>query len=89
MALNLGPQAFEAVQSLRNNNDWRAFTDALQGQMSAMMHTAIECPVENRQDATGYARALRDVVATIAQMELAKPGHMPRPQVRMREKENV
>jgi hypothetical protein len=86
MALNLGPIAFEAVQRLKNNEDWRSFVDALEAQMGQMMHAAIECEVGHRQDATGYARGLRDVVATIALMERApgRSGPMPKPAVRMK-----
>jgi hypothetical protein len=85
MALNLGPMAFEAVQRLKNNEDWRAFVDALEAQMGMMMHAAIECDVSHRQDATGYARGLRDVVAIIALMEKpTRSGQIPKPAVRMK-----
>jgi hypothetical protein len=83
MALNLGPIAFEAVQRLKNNEDWRAFVDSLESQMGVMMHMAIECAVDHRQDATGYARGLRDVVAIIALMEKpSRSGVVPKPVIR-------
>jgi len=86
MALSLGPEAFEAVQALKNNSDWRAIIEALHVQVSSLMHAAIEIPVEHRQDATGYARGVRDVWSILMQMEKpTRGGHPPKPAVRMKE----
>jgi len=82
MALNLGPVAFEAISVLQNNADWKLFVDALEEQMSTLMHRAIEGPVADRADATGYARAVRDLVAHIQQITKPLPGgRAPKPVV--------
>lgn len=75
MSLNLGPVAFEAVINLQHNPAFKDFKDALHDQMSSLMHRAIEGPVADRADATGYARAIRDLVAHIEQIENPKPGN--------------
>lgn len=83
MALNLGPQAFEAVQGLRNNPDWKILMEAVHVQWSTLMHAAIEIPVDQRQDASGYARGVRDVWTILTQMEQpAGSRHNPRPLVK-------
>lgn len=90
MALNFGNEAFEAIQSLKNQRDWRVFVDALQAQLSVVMNNALEGPPEGRQDATGYARALRDVVAMIQFLEKpTRGGQVPKPTVKARELTNV
>ena len=80
MSLNLGSTAFEAIQTLKNNSDWRTVVAALDEQMSLFMNRALEGPPADRADATGYARALRDLRAHIEQCE--KPDHRnPKPRV--------
>ena len=87
--LNLGPQAFDAVQGLRNSSDWKIVMEALHAQWSALMHAAIEGPVEQRQDGTGYARGVRDVWTILTQMEQpAGSRHNPRPLVKPKERDN-
>lgn len=86
MALNLTNDAYEAIQALKNHREWRIFVDALQAQMSVMMNNALEGPPEARQDATGYARGLRDLVAMIAFLEKpTRGGQVPKPMVKARE----
>ena len=68
MAINLGPVAFEAIKSLQNNSDWRLIVEALEDQLSNLMHRAVEVPPPERVDATGYARCVRDLVAHIQQV---------------------
>ena len=84
MAVNLGTAAFEAITNLKNNSDWRQFVAALDEQMSAFMHKALEVPAGyERIDATGYARSLRDLRAHIEMIENPLPGNrVPKPQVR-------
>jgi hypothetical protein len=83
MALNLGPAAFDAVTNMKNTRDWRAFVDALREQMNVFMHKALEVPYHDRQDATGYARGIRDIVAHIELVESpATPNRNPKPQVK-------
>jgi hypothetical protein len=85
MALSLGSEAFDAVQALKNSKDWRVVMDAMHTQVSAVMHSAIEGPVEQRLDQTGYARGLRDMHSALLNMESpSRSGQMPRPQVRPR-----
>ena len=84
--LNLGNEAYEAVQRLRNNSDYRALLDALEQQQSTIMHFAIDAPVEQRQDMTGYARGLRDVVSMLRYLEKpSRGGQVPRATVRVKE----
>lgn len=87
MAVNLGPEAFAAMQRLRHNDDWRAIVDALQVQMSSFMNQAVDIPIDHRVDATGYARALRDLVAHIAHVETGE--RMQKPVVKAREPARV
>ena len=87
MSLNLGSAAFEAVTNLKNSSDWRQVVTAIREQMSAFMHKAIEVPVEQRADATGYARALRDLAAHIEMIENPAPhpgNRVPKPPVSVR-----
>jgi hypothetical protein len=91
MSLNLGPEAFEAIRRLKNNSDWRAVVAGLHEQMNNFMHRALETPVDDRQDATGYARGLRDIRAHIELVEEQGTGasRNPKPGVRVRESGNV
>jgi hypothetical protein len=57
--LNLGSEAFDALQRLKNTEDWRTLREAMQEKMSALMHNAIE---SGTADNCGYARGIRDVV---------------------------
>jgi hypothetical protein len=83
MSVNLGSAAYEAVTNLKNSSDWRQFVNALDEQVQNFMHKALEVPVSDRPDATGYARALRDLLAHIAQIESPLPGgRVPRPPVK-------
>jgi hypothetical protein len=84
MSVNLGPVAFEAIVNLKNNADWRQFVHALDEQMSAFMNKAIDTQAGNdRIDATGYARGLRDLRAHIEMVENPLPGNrVPKPHVK-------
>lgn len=84
MALNLGPEAFEAITRLKSNSEWRAVITALQEQMNNFMLRAVAAPVDERVDATGYARALVDLVAHIELVEKPEVRN-PKPSVRARE----
>lgn len=90
MSLNLGPEAYEAVTRLKNNSDWRVFVSALAGQMSTLVHRALEVPSDTRVDATAYARSFADLLTHIDQIENAKPGYRgAKPTVRSKETANV
>lgn len=83
MALNLGPAAYDAISNMKNTADWRRFVDALREQMNVFMHRAIEVPHDERADATGYARGIRDIVAHIELVENPVPGNRnPKPSVK-------
>ena len=87
MAVNLGSAAYEAITNLKNNGDWRQIVTALQEQMTAFMHRALECqPGNERMDNTGYARALRDLVAHIEQVETGA-SRTPKPAVKAQHRE--
>jgi hypothetical protein len=66
MPLNLGSQAFEAAQRLKNTEDWKVIVAALSEQMGRLMHSAIET---NEADHCGYARGVRDVLWAFEVME--------------------
>jgi hypothetical protein len=89
MALNLGPEAYEAISRLKNNPDWRAFVAALDDQMSSFMNRALEAPVADRHDATGYARGLRDILQHIELIEKPTNNRTSRPKMRAMETANV
>jgi hypothetical protein len=74
MSLNLGPQAYEAINRLKGNSDWRALVDALEAAMAQYMYLAVEVPSADRADAGGYARCLRDLVRHVAQVERPDAG---------------
>ena len=87
MAVNLGSAAYEAITNMKNNGDWRQIVTALQEQMNTFIHRALECPAGNeRMDNTGYARALRDLVAHIEQVETGAP-RTPKPAVKAQHRE--
>ena len=84
MALNLGPQAFEAAQRLKNTEDWKVVVGALAEQMGRLMHSAIE---SGETDHCGYARGVRDVLWAFEVMEagaLAPQRATQRPVVKAR-----
>ena len=84
MAVNLGSAAYEAITNLKNNPDWRQIVTALEEQFTAFVNRALECPAGNeRMDNTGYARALRDLVAHIEQVE-TQTQRTPKPAVKAR-----
>jgi hypothetical protein len=82
VSINLGPAAYEAITSLKGNTDWRQFVHALNEQMSAFMHRAVEVPPADREDATGYARAIRDIAAHIQLVENPTANRNPKPPVK-------
>lgn len=84
MALNLGPEAYDAIQRLKGSSEWRIVVAALQEQMNNFVLRAVAVSVDERIDATGYARALVDLIAHIELVE--KPeNRAPKPMVRARE----
>jgi len=66
VSLNLGPNAFDAMQRLKNTEDWKIVRESLTELMSKYMHSAVET---GTPDACGYARCLRDVVWTFEVIE--------------------
>lgn len=81
MSLNIGTPAVKAAETLRGNPDWAAIRASLGELTRSRMNAALEAPPEQRVDATGYARALRDLyvafesATTGVQIQrVAKPG---------------
>jgi hypothetical protein len=65
MSLNLGTPACEAMRELRSNPHWLAIRTTMLEQSRAKMNIALESPPGGaRDDAVGYARALRDLVVS-------------------------
>lgn len=65
MSLNLGPPAFDAIQTIKHTREWQIIREGLQMAFEQAVHRSIEAPPEIRLDATGYARALRDIVVAL------------------------
>lgn len=61
MSLNLGNDGINACMNLANNGDFIAFRDALLEQSRTLVNQALDVEPTRRDDAIGYARALRDV----------------------------
>lgn len=81
MSLNLGNDACAAMRDLSRDARWTAIRAALLEQTRVRMNHALEAPPGARDDAVGYARALRDVVVAIesastgqAAQRVEKPG---------------
>jgi hypothetical protein len=60
MSLNIGNEGVKAAKSLVVSSDWATLRGVLLEQARAAMNRAIEA-VSGREDACGYARALRDI----------------------------
>lgn len=65
MSLNLGNDGVNACQNMANSGDFIAFRDALLEQSRVLMNQALDVEPARRDDAIGYARALRDVWVAI------------------------
>lgn len=61
MSINLGTAAIEAIKELRTTSSWGVFLAAFEDVVRSKLHAALDSPVENRVDATGYARGLSDL----------------------------
>jgi len=61
MSLNLQNGGINACVNLANNGDFAAFRDALLERARDQMNQALDVESAKRDDAIGYARALRDV----------------------------
>jgi len=64
--LNLGSEAFEAAQRLKNTEDWKIIVGALAEQMGKLAHVALDT---GEKDHCGYARGVRDVLWAFEVME--------------------
>lgn len=60
MSLNLGNDGINAIRELRANENWHVVRAVMLEQVRRFMNAALE-PGSARDDAVGYARALRDV----------------------------
>lgn len=61
MSLNLGNEAIGACLNLANNGDFAMFRASLMEKVREQMNAALDCEAGKRDDAIGYARALRDL----------------------------
>ncbi len=61
MSLNLGTPACQAIQNLRNSDQWPALMGGLAEIATARMHVALQSAPDMRVDNTAYARALHDI----------------------------
>jgi len=65
MSINIGTAACEAMRELRSNPHWLTIRESMREQSRAKMNVALESPPGGtRDDAVGYARALRDIVVS-------------------------
>lgn len=79
MSLNIG-DGVGAARSLGNNPDWRVLREAVLEQARGAMNRALDTQ-GNRDDAIGYARALRDLYIAfesattgVSYAQVKKPG---------------
>lgn len=72
MSLNIG-KGVEAARSLVHSAAWRDICEALREQARSRMNQALDAPPGNRDDAIGYARALRDVYVAFEAATLGVP----------------
>lgn len=61
MSINLGNAGYEAIRALRGSENWAVFCLAVETAARDKLHAALESSVENRVDATAYARAFHDI----------------------------
>jgi hypothetical protein len=61
VSLNLGNDGMIACQNLANSSDFILFRDALLDKAREQMNAALDIEPTKRDDAVGYARALRDL----------------------------
>lgn len=61
MSLNLGTEGVNACANLANAADFVLFRDALLERARDQMNQALDIEPAKRDDAIGYARALRDL----------------------------
>jgi hypothetical protein len=73
MSLNLGGAAVEAMRQLGNNPDWKHVREGVLEQSRMKMNTALELAGHGRDDACGYARALRDLYIAFESATLGVP----------------
>lgn len=81
MSLNIGNDGISAARDLRDSAPWKVLREALLEQSRRMMNAALDAQPGQRDDAVGYARALRDVYLSLeaattgqAYQRVEKPG---------------
>lgn len=80
MSLNLGNEGLNACANLGNQGDFVALRLALLEQVRTQMNQALDIEPTKRDDAIGYARALRDVwLALEAAATRQKINAVPKP----------
>ena len=80
MSLNLGSQGVNACANLGNQGDFVALRLALLEQVRTQMNQALDIEAARRDDAIGYARALRDLwIALEAGATGQKINSIPKP----------
>jgi hypothetical protein len=85
VSLNLGTDGVNACVNLANNGDFVVFRDAILDRARDQMNAALDIEPSKRDDAIGYARALRDLWLAIEAAvtgqrvnQVKKPGLDPR-----------
>lgn len=80
MSLNLGTEGVNACANLGQQGDFVAFRLALLEQVRTQMNQALDIEPARRDDAIGYARALRDLwLALEAAATRQKINAVPKP----------
>lgn len=81
MSLNLGTDGCNAARDLRGNANWETLRAAVRNLVTQCMNQALDATPERKGDATGYARALRDMCLAfdsattgVNQNQVKKPG---------------
>ena len=81
MSVNIGSPAIAAVQELRGSPRWQDFISGLREVAQQRADAALAAPTGGaRDDACGYARALRDIyVALQAAAQNVNPNQVKKP----------
>lgn len=81
MSLNLRNDGCNAARDLRGNSNWETLRGVVRDLATQFMNQALDATPDRKCDATGYARALRDVCLAfdsattgVNQNQVKKPG---------------
>jgi len=81
--INLGAQASEAIHSLRDNEKWSLFLDAIGTVATKQIQDSLQAPLDHVVSLNFYARAFNDLyIALVAATKDVNPRHVAKPGVK-------